>query len=124
MTTSTNTVDTATVTYQVGAGRYPYRGEGGERMSFEEAVTYLHTVGVRTSEAHRRLEMIEVTAIRDAPTPRIEWVSGAQGLLYRLEGADPQKRDQVTVRLVSEWRMTHGEAADLLDRAPQARPKS
>lgn len=120
---STNTVDT--VTYQVGAGRYPYRGPNGERMCLDEAVTYLHTVGVRTSEAHRRLEMIEVTAIRDAPTPRIEWVSGgAQGLLYRLEGADPQKRDQVVFRLVSEWRLTHGEAALLLDRAPQALPRS
>lgn len=122
--TDTNTVDTTTITYEVGAGRYPYRGPNGERMCLDEAVTYLHTVGVRTSEAHRRLEMIEVTAIRDAPTPRIAWVSGGHGLLYRLEGADPQPRDQVVFRLVSEWRLTRGEAAALLDRAPQARPRS
>ncbi|MBV2364229.1 hypothetical protein [Streptomonospora nanhaiensis] len=100
------------VTYEVGAGAYPYRIDG-LRMSESEASDYLvQRKGYKPPAAFAAVKLARVDAC-NAAQPRVRW-AGPGG--FEIDGRE-HKAEKALAVLMVEYRRTETEAQVLLEKA-------
>ncbi|MEU0242295.1 hypothetical protein ABZ234_31845 [Nocardiopsis sp. NPDC006198] len=109
------------ISYDVGAGPYPYRIDG-RRLTEPEAISVLIEYhGDTFASAQRKLHLVSTAAVRDAGTPPVRRkVSSSGAEHFRIQDGEPLPRAQAVRELVQEWRLTPPEATRLLDDAVRA----